>query len=269
MQPHLLSLDLDGTACDHTGHLGDETKHSLTAARAQGHIVCFATGRRDIDMYASWEECRYADYLLLNNGGKLIRTKDSAVLFNHYISSDAAKQLIECCLKKSYQLHVISGRFWAINRWTEGLENYINQLGTAPVQYVALEELPWQQIEGFMATADHSSICEYIQTAGLPLECVPSEPGCVDIMALGVNKRRGLEHLVQLLDISQRHLIAAGDYTNDLEMIRYAGIGVAVANALPEVKAIANYVTKRDNDHNAVAEIVNKFLLQDEICRWS
>lgn len=264
MQPYLLSLDLDGTACDYTGHLGDETKHSLTAARAQGHIICFATGRRDIDMYTFWEECQYADYLLLNNGGKLIRTKDGAVLFNHYVSSDAAKELVECCLKESYQLHVISGEFWAVNRWTKGLENYIGLLGTTPVRYATLDELPWRRIEGFMATADHSSICEYIQMAGLPLECVPSEPGCVDIMALGVNKRSGLEQLVQLLNISQRHLIAAEDYTNDLEMIRFAGIGVAVANALPEVKAAANYVTKRDNNHNAVTEIVSKFLIPNK-----
>ena len=264
MESYLLALDLDGTTCDDTGHLGEETKRALTDARAQGHIICFATGRRDIDMYSFWEESRYADYLLMNNGGKLVQTEDWEILFNDYISPDTVKQLVGHCLEEGYQLHVLSGNHWAVNRWTDGLQNYVDYLGTAPVRYSALEELPWQRVEGFMVTADLVPVCEYIQAAGLPLSCAPSEPGCVDIMAPGVSKRGGLERLISLLGIPRQRLIAAGDYNNDLEMIQYAGIGVAVANALPEVKAAADYVTQRNNNHDAVAEIVEKFLTTKE-----
>ena len=63
------------------------------------------------------------------------------------------------------------------------------------------------------------------------------------------------------MGLPRERIIAAGDYNNDIEMIQNAGIGVAVANALPEVKAAADYVTQRDNDHDAVVEIVEKFLL--------
>lgn len=264
MRSYLLALDLDGTACDSSGHLGEETKQALTEARALGHQICFATGRRDIDMYSFWEESKYADYLLMNNGGKLVRTEDRAVLFNDYITPDTVKQLVTHCLEKGHQLHVFSEDHWAVNRWSDGLQSYVDQLGTAPVRYSTLEELPWQQVEGFMVTADLVPICEYIRAAGLPLSCAPSEPGCVDIMAPGISKRGGLERLIRLLDIPRQRLIAAGDYINDLEMIRYAGIGIAVANALPEVKIAADYVTQRDNDHGAVAEIVEKFLTVKE-----
>ena len=51
MLPYLLALDLDYTACDRTRHLSQRTREALTAARAAGHTICFATGRRDIDMY--------------------------------------------------------------------------------------------------------------------------------------------------------------------------------------------------------------------------
>lgn len=264
MGPYLFAFDLDGTACDDTGHLGERTKRAFTAARAQGHLICFATGRRDIDMYSFWEESRYGDYLLLNNGGKLIRTEDRAVLFNDLIAPDAAKQLIEHCLKNDEQLHVISGNYWAVNRWSDGLQSYVDQLGTGPLRYSTLEELPWQRVEGFMATADLAPICGYIKANKLPLSCAPSEPGCVDIMAPGISKRGGLERLIRALGIPRRRLIAAGDYTNDLEMIRYAGIGVAVANALPEVKAAADYVTQRDNDYDAAAEIIEKYIGAEE-----
>lgn len=260
----LLALDLDGTACDSTGHLGEATKRALTAARARGHVVCFATGRRDVDMHAFWDESKFADYLLLNNGGKLIRTSDDAVLFNRSIDPEAAKTLISYCLDHGYQLHVIGGGYWGVNRWNDSLTGYADQLGIAPALYGALEDTPWRDVEGFMATADLESVCRYLDHAGLPMCYTPSEPDCVDIMAPGISKWGGLERLARMLDIPNARVIAAGDYSNDLEMIRSAGTGVAVAGALPEVRAAADYVTCRDNDHDAAAEIVERFLLHGD-----
>ena len=257
----LLALDLDGTACDSTGHLGDATKRALTAARARGHVVCFATGRRDVDMHAFRDESKFADYLLLNNGGKLIRTADDSVLFNRTIDPEAAKTLISHCLAHGCQLHVIGGGYWGVNRWNDSLRDYVEQLGTAPTLYSALEDTPWHEVEGFMATVDLESVCRYLDHAGLPMCYTPSELDCVDIMAPGISKWDGLRQLARMLDIPDAHVIAAGDYNNDLEMIRGAGIGVAVANALAEVRAAADYVTCHDNNHDAAAEIVERFLL--------
>ena len=62
------------------------------------------------------------------------------------------------------------------------------------------------------------------------------------------------------MDIPVSQTIAAGDECNDISMIRAAGTGCAVANALEEVKEAADYVTERDNNHSAIAEIVERFL---------
>lgn len=262
-EPWLLALDLDGTACGSDGHLGERTKRALTAVRAKGHVVCFATGRRDADMNAFWDESRFADYLLLNNGGKLVRTADMAVLANRLIDPEAAKALIGHCLEHGYQLHVLSGGYWGINRWNDSLCGYAAQLGVAPTLYSVLEDTPWRAVEGFMATVDREPICRWLDRAGLPVGCTPSEPGCVDIMAPEISKWNGLEGLARRLGIPGARIIAAGDYDNDLEMIRNAGIGVAVAGALPAVRAAADYVTRSDNDHDAAAEIAERFLLRE------
>ena len=110
-----------------------------------------------------------------------------------------------------------------------------------------------------MATADRMPICEWITQQALPLSFAPSEDNCTDIMAQNISKWNGLQRLMALLGIPADQVIAAGDYTNDLPMIQGAGIGVAVANALPEVKAAADYVTERDCDHDAAAEIIERF----------
>ena len=112
-----------------------------------------------------------------------------------------------------------------------------------------------------MATIDLEPVCRFIDQLRLPMSYTPSEDQCVDIMTLGISKWGGLQRLARLLEIPDERIIAAGDYNNDIEMIQGAGIGVAVGNALDEVKAAADYVTKRDNDHDAIAEIVEKFLL--------
>ena len=112
-----------------------------------------------------------------------------------------------------------------------------------------------------MATADLKPICRYIDEAKLPLAYTLSEDSCVDIMTENISKWGGIREMMALLHIAPEQVIAAGDYHNDLPMIRGAGIGVAVANALPEVKAEADYVTENDCDHDAVAEIVEKFIL--------
>ena len=261
MLHYLLALDLDGTACNRSGRLGERTKAALSAARAAGHTVCFATGRRDIDMFSFWEESRFADYLLLNNGGKLMDPASGQVFFNRRVDPDAARTLISRCLSRNWQLHVLSGSYWGINRWNDSLRDYVAQLGAAPVRYSALEETPYETVEGFTATVDREAVCRYIDEAGLPLSHTPSEDRCVDIMARGISKWDGLQRLAALLRIPHRQIIAAGDYNNDLEMIRGAGIGVAVRNALPEVKAAADYVTEHDNDHDAAADIVARFLI--------
>lgn len=257
----LLALDLDGTTVNRQGQLGERTKNALQAARSRGHIVCFATGRRDIDMYAFWDLLEYADYLLLNNGAKLIRARDRQVLFNHCVAPEAARELIEICLKQNWQLHVVSGSYWAINKWNDSLQSYIDFLGTRPTAYHHLDQTPWEHTEGFMATVDREPVCQYIDRRGLPLAYTPSEDGCTDIMTEGISKWGGLQELMALLDIPASQVIAAGDYTNDLPMIRGAGIGIAVANALEEVKLEADYVTKNDCGHDAAAEIVERFLL--------
>lgn len=259
--PYLLALDLDGTTVNHQGRLGEKTKAALLAARAHGHLVVFATGRRDIDMFSFWEESKYADFLLLNNGAKLVCPETRKVVFNHVIDPDTSKQLIEKCLAENWQLHVTSGDYWAINKWNDGLQSYIDFLGTAPTRYSTLEETPWQQVEGFMVTADLMPVCRYIDEAKLPLAYTLSEDNCVDIMTQNISKWGGLQELMKLLQITASQVIAAGDYNNDLPMIRGAGIGIAVANALPEVKAAADYVTENDCNHDAVAEIVDKYLI--------
>ena len=76
-----------------------------------------------------------------------------------------------------------------------------------------------------------------------------------------VSKAKAMERLGQLFNIRQEEMIAVGDGLNDLPMIEYAGLGVAMENAPDGVKESADYITARTNNEDGVAEVLEKFVL--------
>ena len=86
-----------------------------------------------------------------------------------------------------------------------------------------------------------------------------SEPYFLEATPKNVDKAYCLKHLLEILGIKREEMICCGDGFNDISMIQYAGLGVAMANAQEQVKAVADYVTVCDNDHDGIAEVIEKF----------
>ena len=82
-------------------------------------------------------------------------------------------------------------------------------------------------------------------------------------MPLGVDKAASLERLFEIIGVDKEDTVACGDGFNDMSMIEYAGVGVAMANAKDEVKAVADVVTEKSNDEDGLLEIIERFFLSD------
>ena len=94
MRRKLIAMDLDGTAVDSEGRLAPGVKKAIVDARAEGHMVAFVTGRADTDMAALDCGYEFVDYLILNNGAKLVRGHDRTVLENEVLNRDEVERLI-------------------------------------------------------------------------------------------------------------------------------------------------------------------------------
>ena len=92
----------------------------------------------------------------------------------------------------------------------------------------------------------------------------PSSPFFIEAVPLGVAKDSSLAALLERMGLTRDNLMACGDGLNDCSMIAYAGVGVAMQNAEQPVKDAAVYVTAADNNHDGVAEAVEKFILREE-----
>lgn len=110
MKRKLIAMDLDGTAVDAAGRLAPGVKEAIAAARAQGHMVAFVTGRADTDMAPLDCEYDFVDYLILNNGAKLVCGRDGRVLDNEVLNRDEVERLIRFCQEHDIQVYVICGR---------------------------------------------------------------------------------------------------------------------------------------------------------------
>lgn len=260
MRRKLLAMDLDGTACADDYSMSESSVDAIRRAQEAGHVVAFVTGRRDVDMLSLGEEQWEVGYHILNNGGKIIRCSDRAILSNKTIDGAASRKLIEYCVKNGFQLHLVDGYDWLVTRMTEGTMEYARELNYIPEVFHTPEEVNWKNPEGFMATCDWEPVAKYIDENLPEMIYVHSEPGTIDIMAAGLTKWGGICELADLMGIPYEDTIAVGNYYNDMDMIEHAGTGIAVANSLDPVKEIADYVTKEDNNHDAVKEIVDMIL---------
>lgn len=80
-------------------------------------------------------------------------------------------------------------------------------------------------------------------------------------MSGDTDKGTGAQYLVKLLNIPHTSTVAIGDEQNDIPMIQSAHIGIAMKNGIDDIKKAADYVTENDNNHDAIAEVIEKFIL--------
>ena len=121
---------------------------------------------------------------------------------------------------------------------------------TEPVIKIVFADTEIPQIEALAKMLNAHPLAERF-------DFIRSEKTLYEILPKGVSKGALLQKLAELLQIDTKRTIAVGDYNNDISMIRTAGIGYAVANAVPEAKAVADRITVGNNDH-AIAAIIRE-----------
>ena len=150
----LLCLDMDGTLLQDDGGLGAATMDVLRRIRKRGHVVSFATGRGEIDMFRCQHLYRFADYMLMGNGGKLLETSSGQTLFRQTVPQGPARKLMEFCLERDLHLYVMMGPRYAVNKITPGVKQYAEEIGVYPKLFSSIEEI---DLEGYLLHRTHHS----------------------------------------------------------------------------------------------------------------
>ena len=244
MQPsYALFYDIDGTLVSFESHqIPPSTIMALTQAKANGHKVFIATGRPPIIITNLGAIEHLIDGYVTTNGA-LCFVGDEVVSCKH-IPADEARLVVEDSIEKNYGVIVIGEKDVAVLDPNGDVDLIFRQhlavenLNLAkPVEYVLQQRI--MQITPFF---DKDYEAELMQR--LP-GCTSGRwhPAFTDITALGADKGEGLLAMARYLGFDPKYTMAFGDGGNDTTMIRTAGVGVAMGNAIDDLKKEADFVT--------------------------
>ncbi len=267
MEGKILILDIDGTLTNSKKEITQNTLKALIKIQELGNTIILASGRpthgvKHISDLLQLD--KYGGYILSFNGARIMNAKTKKVVYQQCLPNECIKPLYEYACAHDMGLvtyqedKVITGT--RVDSYME-FEAGLNKMDLISVEdFVSYVDF---DINKCLFTAKEDVAPQYeIELAkqydGV-LSVYRSEPFFVEAMPLGIDKAASLERLFQIIGVNKSDTIACGDGFNDMSMIEFAGVGVAMANAQEPVKQIADYVTKRSNDEDGLVEVVEKF----------
>lgn len=265
----LIVLDLDDTLLRDDHSISNRTKAALMKAQEYGIKVALASGRSTFGMVASAEELSLAEYggfILSFNGGKIMNYQLKEELFSSSLPLPAVKKLYEISQREGVFIHTYVGNEIITetdNPYTKiasGLSNLPINLVTSFVEGVK------EEVGKVLMCGDPDKMKDVEAKLKTELaddfSVMRSKPFFVEFTEKGVTKGTSLSHLIQKYGIKQEEVMAIGDSYNDQEMIKFAGLGVAMGNAPDDIKELADHVTDT-NMNDGVAKVVEEFVLRD------
>lgn len=273
----LLVLDLDGTLTNSKKEITPHTLQVLLKAQQQGLRIILASGRPVFGIAPLADQLHLAEYdgyVLAYNGGQIVRWSDHKVISQQMLDPEVLPYIYECSKRqvpgkdgKIATFQVLSYR---------GDKVFTENPGDQYVNYECwLNRIPCDKVDNFLEAVDcllpkclivgdpeplHVLELEMAEHLRGKNDVYRSEAFFLEIVPLGIDKAKRLSIILEHLGIDKSEMICCGDGYNDQSMIEYAGLGVAMANAKPEVKAVADYITL-SNEEDGVAAVVEKFCM--------
>ena len=273
MEPvRLIAMDMDGTLLDETQRIPMENLNALREAASRGVAIAICSGRTadDVSFFASdagLSQC----YVLSLNGACCLAQPHGEPYAISTIASEAAARLSDTLLRNQVTFACFQPRRVIVVHGEDHLNklNWGTHVARDNVNAYAYgeTELARHLDEGackfVYIDRDRDPRIERIRRQLLPiggLNVTSSWSNSLEIMPDGVNKGVALRSLTEKLGLQPEQVMALGDYDNDLDMIAYAGYGIAMGNASERVKRAAKHITLTNAQHG-VAAAIRRFVL--------
>jgi len=267
----LLVLDVDGTLHNSHREISDATKNALIEAQKRGKTIAIASGRsiagiRQTASAISLEE--YGGYVIAYNGTTVINCKTGECIYNQTLPADLIAPVYEEAAK--LQVAIMAYRDSAKEIIVAGgVTDYVAADAAASCvtiretdQFVKELSFPINKIFVSGEPDKMKEVERILQRKfGSVLNVFRSDPYYVELLPKYTDKGVAVDKLVKYMDITKERVMCVGDSNNDLPMLRYAGMGVAMGNASDRIKEQADYVTD-SNDDDGIVKVIEKFMTE-------
>ncbi len=266
----LLVLDIDGTIVGESNEISQPVKQAIQAVQAKGIPVAIATGR----MYRS--ALRFHQEInsilpLISYQGALIKDPTTEQIYRHLpVSIPAALQLLDYFeqpeLRSALSVHFYINEELYVRELTPETELYAQRSGIQPIPVGDLRQVLTTEPTKILALSDDIAIIDHL-IGTLRQRYTPAELYLTTSVANFfeatnplVNKGTAVRYLAEeILGLQAANVMVIGDNFNDVEMLEYAGIGVAMGNAPEPVKAFSQWVAP-EVEQDGVVTAIKKFI---------
>lgn len=262
----LVAMDLDDTLLCDDFTISERTLAAVSAARELGVKITLATGRMP-GSARPYAEQLALDVPVINYHGAMIQNALSReIIYRRVIPVNLAEEIVEFLQKKQFYVQIYLGD----RVFTQELNKYSDiykRIASVRIEQRDLFQLLKEEPEGvekmLVISEEHElgSLADILsQRYGRLIHITKSKPMFLELTEITVNKGVALACLAELYGVAREEVMAIGDSFNDIEMLEYAGLGVAMGNARSEVQTKADVITGT-NQEDGVAQALERYVL--------
>ncbi len=270
MSYKLVAIDCDNTLLNSKGHISDENRKTIQYLKSKGIEFIIATGRNDV-LVSDYVKELEIDAPVIGCNGASIRDLKTQKFYSYTpIPKESLREIFSYMKKNNIPFRAFSMKKGYSND-KSSIEEILEQI-LSKYTKILTETIPYEYVEDTEKLLETEELVkvvivnndpEYIKKYQDEIKEIKgigicrSAKNCLDICAEGVSKGNALKKYAEMLNIKQSETVSFGDSENDLSMIEYAGMGIAMENGEEGLKKVANMVTVT-NDENGVAKGLKK-----------
>ena len=265
----LVAIDMDGTLLNSKKELLEETKQYFKNFHNKNTetLLVLCTGRPESGIRPYLKDLGYLEenhYIISQNGANIYESQTGKRVMDSFVDSAAIQKWIE--LGKKHGISVMGAGVDYYYSFDEDPTEWMEfdvKLVSGKLKRIPTKESLNTDFYKILLMGDEEQLSEF--ETFIPQEwrdefyVVRSQKYLLEVLKKGVNKAFGLEKLAAALNIDPCEIAAIGDAANDIEMLEYAGLAIAMGNASEEVKAISDIVTDT-NENNGVIKAIDKLI---------
>lgn len=260
---------MDGTLLDSNNEISEKTKETIKKAEEKGAYIVIATGRLLKSALHYAETLKLKTPLIACNGA-IIVDEFKKIIYEKTLEKKKVKEIIKLGIKKDIYFHFYDEEsFYSTIRAEEILKFYGEGSGSLDIGLNIFDDIDLilnkddLNVYKFIFVDENRKKLEklrYKLDEIKGIETSSSWINNIEVMAERTSKGYALKELCKRLAIKPKEVMAIGDNENDLSMIEFAGMGVAMGNGNEIIKNKADYITST-NDQNGLAKVIEKFIL--------
>lgn len=253
----LIALDVDGTLLTDDHVLLPEVRLAVREAAAGGAAIVLCTGRGPLATLPVMQQLDLSGTMIVHNGGATIRSEDLYVVSQYVMEHGELDFYIRHCREQAIQFDLNTAFDILVESLTEEAREMYRHHLVEPMLMDAADPLPAgllkMSVFGSKGIIDQAQ--EHWESLGLPLQIIRSGDSFIDIQHQLASKGSALEKLAEERGVPRERIFAVGNYYNDISMLRYAGVGIAMGNSPKAVKEAAAAVVSVNNEGGVAAAL--------------